>query len=338
MRSLIHERASFSSLKPNDRVLVGDKHYIVERVAKGGMGCVLLLRLDTTLTPRTIDVLTTKIALKGVLPRAADSAGLALFRRELTIWSGFQHYNIVSLLEILDGGHEGWIAAMDSYPGSLRDLLNKSGKFSIEDSTSIICNLLDGLAHAYEQDKVLHLDLKPENVLYTLDLELAFDSVKEGYHSLKAQRFMISDWGIASIKQTRLDPIADLPLTDPTAQRTFNNMGTLFYMAPERFKKGTPSTVASDVFSLGMIYLEMLVGRLPFRKEVHPVQSLLSRQYLDDSMVLTRAAQVPASIERQILNMIAFFPSDRPTNYPALRASLAKGLRRATGIFTRLFR
>jgi serine/threonine-protein kinase len=58
--------------------------------------------------------------------------------------------------------------------------------------------------------------------------------------------------------------------------RTFNNMGTLFYMAPERFRRGFRSSVASDMFSLGMIMLEMLVGKLPFGEEMHPVASILT--------------------------------------------------------------
>ena len=336
MTPIIHTRSSFFDLQPQDKVMVGYMPYIVDRAARGGMGCVFLLWLDSKNAPERMSALGLKLALKAVLPEAADQEGIALFKRELTVWSGFRHPNIIWLLEIVDGGDAGWVAAMDWCIGSLRDLLNERHAFSLKDSTDIISQLLDGLAYAYEQDQVLHLDLKPENVLYHLDVVLMHDS-KEAEDSLRKYQFMLSDWGIASIKQPRLNAIAGLPPTTEAAQRTFNNMGTILYMAPERFKRGFSSSVASDIFSLGMIYLEMLTGRLPFRTGLHPVESLLSQHYLRDAATLLRSANIPKPISSVILSMIAFSPPDRPKNYSTLRSQIVRGWRKANGLLSPIF-
>ena len=149
---------------------------------------------------------------------------------------------------------------------------------------------------------------------------------------------MVSDWGIASIKQPGLNRIAGLPPSSQGAQSTFNNMGTLIYMAPERFEDGYSSSVASDVFSLGMIYFELLVGILPFRQDVHPVQSLVTGQYLKDVQVLMKAHSVPKSVNSLILRMIAYNPRERISNYTDLQKELIKAWRNANGFFGGIFK
>ncbi|MFK5924944.1 MAG: serine/threonine-protein kinase [Verrucomicrobiota bacterium] len=337
MTHLEHARDSFFDLRPKDKVLVDQMPYIVDSEARGGMGCILLLWKDSERVQHSLSAFGLKLALKAVLPEVADEDGIALFRRELTVWSAFQHANIVRLLAIVDGGDAGWIAAMDWCPGSLRDILDERGALSVEDATNVIGNLSDGLSHAYTQDQVLHLDLKPENVLYHLDFARLMSESKVAEDSLSQYRFMVSDWGIASIKQPQLNAIAGLPPTAAAAQRTFNNMGTLLYMAPERFKEGYSSSIPSDMFSLGMMYLEMLVGHLPFRQHVHPVQSLITGQYLQDSTLLLKRKKVPKPIVSVILSLIAFTPAERPQSYPIFRKQLVRASSKTNGIFSKIF-
>ena len=337
MTPLKHSRNSFFDLRSKDKVLVDRMPYIVESEARGGMGSVLLLRKEIENNEHLLSALGLKLALKAVLPESADEDAIALFRRELTVWSAFQHPNIIRLLAIVDGGDAGWIAAMDWCPGSLRDLLDERGKFALKDATNILGNLIDGLTHAYEQDQVLHLDLKPENVLYHLNFGRLLSGCEDPEDSLIKYRFMVSDWGIASIKQSKLNAIAGMPPTAADAQKTFNNMGTLLYMAPERFKEGYSSSIPSDIFSLGMIFLEMLVGHRPFRPGYHPVHLLVTGQYLQDSALLLRREKVPKPIAELIYSMIAFSPSERPQNYTILRKRLVKGWRKSNGMLSKLF-
>ena len=335
MTSLIHSRQSFFDLQPKDKVVVGGLTYIVNAQARGGMGCIYLLWLDSESPAQNIGALGLRLALKAILPDSADADGIALFKRELTVWSGFRHRNIVWLLEIVDGGDAGWVAAMDWCIGSLRDLQKERGALSIKDSSNIIGAIIDGLAYAYEQDKVLHLDLKPENILYHLDFGRLTKDRNPDSKSISLYRFMVSDWGIASIKQPKLNSIAGMPPSAVAVQRTFNNMGTLLYMAPERFKQGFSSSVASDVFSLGMIYLELIVGTLPFRQGIHPVESLVSGQYLKDAQALMQTRRVPSPIAKTILNMIAYSPNNRPRDYTTLKSMIVRAWRKSNGFFSK---
>lgn len=315
--------------------MVGDMPYTVRKAARGGMGFVLLLWQDSENTPHRMSVHGIKLALKTVLPDMADKEGVALFKRELTVWAAFRHPNIVWLNEILDGGTDGWIAAMNWCLGSLRDILNERKRLPLMEATDIIVDVLDGLAYAYQQDQVLHLDLKPENILY--DLDIGGRAGKGSEDPIHTSRFMVSDWGIASIKQPKLNAIAGMPPSAQAAMRTFNNMGTLHYMAPERFREGFRSSIASDVFSLGMIYTELLTGILPFRDGIHPVQSLLSGQYYRDAEALLSRALIPKSVRAVSLSMLAAQPNDRPRDYSTLRNFVIKAYRRSNGILAKFF-
>ena len=279
-----------------------------------------------------------KVALKAILPEAADAEGIALFKRELTVWAGLRHPNIVSLVEIVDGGDAGWVAAMHWCPGSLRDVMTQRGKLPLQDATMILANLIDGLAHAYRQDKVHHLDMKPENVLYHMDLIRLMEKKKIENDSLDNFRFMVADWGIASIKQPKLNAIAGMPPSSESALRTFNNMGTLVYMAPERFLRGYTSSSRSDIFSLGMMYLEMLTGKHPFQSGVNPVETLLSGRYIIDATSLLKQSGTPMSIGQLILEMIAFSPQNRPSDYSILGQRLLRASKKSKGIFSRTFK
>lgn len=318
--------------------MIGDLPYIVDSAVRGGMGCVYLLSKDSQNAPSKISPLGLRIALKAILPESADAEGIALFKRELTVWAGLRHPNVVWLLEILDGGDSGWVAAMHWCPGSLRNLMIERETFPLRDATKVIANLIDGLSYAYQQDRVHHLDLKPENVLYHLDLGRLTEKTKPDQTSLEMFRFMLADWGIASIKQPKLNAIAAIPPSTEAALRTFNNMGTLAYMAPERFLEGYTSSATSDIFSLGLIYLEMLAGKRPFRDGENPVNSLVSGHYLSHTKSILKQAAVPMAIGQLILEMIAFAPKDRISDYPQLKHKLLWSWKKANGFFSRTFK
>jgi serine/threonine protein kinase len=297
------------------------------------MGFILFLEFDGSNAPSRF-VHGLRVAIKSPLPTALDPETAGLFRRELVVWSGFQCRTIVGLNEILDAGRDGWVAAMDWYPGSLRDHIVTTGRTALPDAIHVVHDVLSGLAYANEKDGVLHLDLKPENILYQLDIERM---KRRGEDSFQARRFMVADWGIASIKQPRLNAIAGMPPSDEACVKTLNNMGTILYMAPERFVSGYRSSVASDVFSLGMIFLELVTGKLPFRKNCPPVETLLSFSYFADADALLRAVDVPAATRRLVLSMLAPNPAERPASYEDLRKSLISAFRRTGGFFSRFF-
>lgn len=338
MRVLGHPRSSFFDLQPKDCVTIGDEPYIVEGSTRGGMGCVYFLLKDSDNAPARLSSLGLRLALKAILPDATNDDGAALFKRELTVWSAFRHPSIIWLLEIVDGGDAGWVAAMDWCFGSLRELIVKHGRISLRDSSMILSYLIEGLDYAYQKDKVHHLDLKPENVLYHLDFRGLSGTRGNGENPFEKYRFMLADWGIASIKQRKLNELAGMPSSEEFFGQTLNNIGTCLYMAPERFLTGYSSSIASDVFSLGIMFLEMLTGELPFKRGTDPVEALISGQYLRDAAELLRRNAIPVASGKLILEMIAFSPKDRPSNYSALRHKILRAWGKSNSIFSRAFK
>jgi serine/threonine protein kinase len=342
-----HSCGTLYELRQGQQVHIGDRPYIVKKRSRGGMGFILFLELDAANAPETFSVHGLRVALKSILPTAVDDEAAALFRRELVVWSGLQCGNIVGLNEILDAGHDGWVAAMNWHLGSLRDHISSKSQISLPDAIRVVHDVLNGVAYAYEKDRVIHLDLKPENILYEIDMDRMTATyevespsdfeIDRMMHNVHYNRFMVGDWGIASIKQPQLNAIAGMPPSDEACRKTFNNMGTILYMAPERFVRGYRSSLASDIFSLGMIFLELVTGKLPHGTSCPPVESLFSLSYLTEAAALLENVDVPAKTRRLILSMIAPDPSERPASYPDLRKSLISVFQKTDGFFSGFF-
>jgi serine/threonine protein kinase len=331
VRVFKHDKTSLGELHVDDAVQIGRTDYRVRRVALGGMGIVLLLERDAEQPQTDSDVHGLRIAVKSVLPERIGQENIALFRRELTVWAGLRHPNVVGLNEILDAGRDGWVAAMSWCEGSLRDRLSLGRKMPEAHATMVLLDLVEGLAYAQQKDGVVHLDVKPENVLYIGDIKRLLQYA-EGDD--RRYRFMLSDWGIASVKQRELDAIATLPRNAELSLRTFNNMGTILYMAPERFIDGYRSSVASDIFSLGMVYLEMLTGALPFDRSIQPIESLLSHTYFGHAARLLRNASIAPMIQALTLGMLSPDPAKRPESYDGLKLIVSACYRLANGTFS----
>ncbi len=215
--------------------------------------------------------------------------------------------------------------------GSLRDRLAPARKVPVENATMILCDLVEGLIYARNKEGVVHLDLKPENVLYMSDLRRMLQYA-EGDD--RRYRFMLSDWGIASIKQGQLNSIAKLPPASELSLQTFNNIGTLRYMAPERFIDGYRSSIASDLFSLGMIYLEMLTGFLPFDATIHPVESLITGAYFKNAAKLLESAAISPMLWPLVVALLMPDPLRRPESYEELKTLISACYRMANGTFS----
>ena len=147
--------------------------------------------------------------------------------QEARIVSKLQHPNIVQIYEA--GEHEGRPYLVFEYVEglSLRDLLKKQGKLSVPTAVNLMRQIIDGIACAHQQG-VIHRDLSPANILIA----------KNG-----SPRVM--DFGISDLFGKR--------------SASTGVSGTIRYMSPEHFSD-KPIGPASDVFSLGLIFYEMLVG------------------------------------------------------------------------------
>jgi serine/threonine-protein kinase len=159
-----------------------------------------------------------------------------LFLREFTHLTNLQHPNIVSSHGI-EYSRTGRYLVMDYCAGgTLRDLLVSESKLSLVCGLKLIVDILSGLEHAHDRD-IVHCDLKPENILLKIE--------KDGWTAC------ISDFGIARLK------------LEAGGQGTVGgDTGSPAYMAPERFY--AQFSPASDLYAVGIILYELVVGERPF--------------------------------------------------------------------------
>ena len=210
---------------------------ILECLGRGGMGVVYKARQKT---------LNRFVALKLLAPeRVNDPKFAERFTREAHALAALNHPNIVT---VYDFGQAGgfYYLLMEFVDGvNLRQLL-RARKFTPEEALTIVPPLCDALQFAHERG-IVHRDIKPENIL--LD---------------KSGRVKVADFGIAKM----LGPANgenDSGIFPPVgaAQATQSALGTPGYSAPEQ--KSNPQNVDSraDIYSLGVVFYEMLTGEMP---------------------------------------------------------------------------
>jgi serine/threonine protein kinase len=227
---------------------------LIELLGSGGMGVVYKAR------QREIDRL---VALKILPSDAAGDPGFAeRFTREARALARLSHPNIVGLY---DFGHVNGLHyfIMEYVDGLNLRQLEQAGKLSPREALQIIPQICEALQFAHDEG-IVHRDIKPENVL--LD---------------KKGRVKIADFGLARILGHEPE---DFRLT-----RAREVMGTPHYMAPEQVEK--PQTVdhRADIYSLGVVFYEMLTGELPLGKFLPPSQKVQIDVRLDD--VVLRALE-----------------------------------------------
>lgn len=198
---------------------------ILKPIGAGGMSGVFLVR----------DNLERHWALKVLKSEMASDPGFtSRFRNEALILSKLTHSNIISLHSYFEEGPYHCLVMEYLDGGSLKDLISRVGPVQEERCLAILAQICSALAYAH-QKQVIHRDIKPSNVLLGTD-----DLVK------------VTDFGIARMLQSG-------ELT-----RTGTQMGTPIYMSPEQIQDSKHITAASDVYSLGVSFYEMLCGRPPY--------------------------------------------------------------------------
>ena len=168
----------------------------------------------------------------------ADDTLVERFVRERSILVGLRHPNVVAVRDLVIEGERLAIVMEFVGGGSLRDTLTGRGPLRPGVAFRTVASVLDGLAAAHDR-KVLHRDLKPDNVL-----------LASAWQYLGPGAVKLSDFGIAEI-------VAD------DAHSSSGLIGTPEYMAPEQLVTGAADYPA-DVYSTGILLYELLAGRTPF--------------------------------------------------------------------------
>ena len=237
---------------------------ILECLGRGGMGVVYKARQKS---------LNRLVALKLLAPeRVGDVKFAERFTREAQALAALNHPNIVT---IYDFGQAGgfYFLLMEFVDGlNLRRLL-RTRKFTPEEALAIVPPLCDALQFAHDRG-IVHRDIKPENLL--LD--------KDG-------RVKVADFGIAKMLRTGNGggTVGESSVQDSATQST---LGTPGYSAPEQITDPHRVDSRTDIYSLGVVFYELLTGELPGR----PLQPPSRKVQIDvrlDEVVLRALEQKP---------------------------------------------
>ncbi len=207
---------------------IGGRYTILKKIGSGGMADVYLA-YDTVLE-REVAV---KI-LRGSFSQ--DTVALLRFQREAEAASALTHENIVDVYDVGEDDGQHYIVMEMVHGTTLKELLQRRGALDKHEAVSIMEQISSGLALAHDQ-KVIHRDVKPQNILVKSD-----GTVK------------IADFGIALAEDA-------LQLTQSDSV-----LGSVHYLAPE-CSRGEQASIQSDIYALGIVFYELLTGKVPFRGE-----------------------------------------------------------------------
>jgi len=233
--------------------LIGGRYVVEGQLGRGGMGRVLRVRHQ---------VLGKAFALKLIkAPIATDPRIREMFYREARLASACSHDNICSIVDFGQDPQFGLFMVMELLDGStLHARLRQSGRIAPKVACDIMWQVCEALRYIHGR-AIIHGDIKSENIFL-----------------------------IRSPQGRRVVKLLDFGLSRPDLGRGMGEVdGTPEYLAPERIQGG-PATVASDIYALGLVFFELLTGRLPFTGNVEEVFKLqVSDQVPSPSQLIDEA-------------------------------------------------
>ncbi|HEX6616312.1 MAG TPA: serine/threonine-protein kinase, partial [Gemmatimonadales bacterium] len=266
------------------RSALGDRYDVERQVGEGGMATVY--RARDLKHERTV-------AIKVLRPELSVSLGADRFLREIRVSANLQHPNILALYD--SGEANGLLYyVMPFVEGeSLRDRLNKEQQLPLFDALQIVRESAEALQYAHEHG-IVHRDIKPENILLL------------GGHAL------VADFGIARAVEAGGERLTQTGMA----------VGTPHYMSPEQALGSDHVDARSDVYSLGCVLYELLIGQPPFTGPNS--MAIMARHSMESvpSLQVVRAS-VPDEVEDAVMVALEKTPADRYQTMKEFAAALA---------------
>jgi eukaryotic-like serine/threonine-protein kinase len=259
--------------------------FLLERELVGGMSRVFVAR--ETALGRTV-------VLKVLPPNLAAGLSAERFRREIQVAANLQHPHIVPLLNAGQAGDFLYYTMPFVEGESLRVRLERQGELPVRTAVRIMGEVARALAYAHRH-RIIHRDIKPDNILLTED---------------EAQ---VADFGIAkaitaSAEQGGLTTVGIA-------------LGTPHYMAPEQGAADPTTDARADLYSLGVVAYEMLVGQPPFQGRT--AAQLLAAHATERPIPLReRRPAVSPAVSDIVMRLLEKRPADRPQTAEELLSML----------------
>ncbi len=262
-------KSESGTLEPGDTF---EKYTVEKLLGKGGMGAVYLVRHN---------VLDSFFALKVLFPDVAkkNKQFVDRFIREAKLACKIKHPNLIAVHDAGQNKTNGMYYLIMDYVsgGSVRDLLKVQGRLPISKALAVTEQIAAALNEAYKHNMV-HRDIKPDNIMFTT----------EGIAKL-------ADLGIAKSTNEQ----------DTMLTMEASIFGTPAYMSPEQAMDSSKVDCRADIYSLGIVFFEMLSGQRPYRGS--GTMEILSQVVKDENIPDIRECcpQISAEIADLIRDMTA---------------------------------
>ena len=275
-------------------VILSERYEIIARIGSGGMADVYKAQ-DHKLN-RLVAVKVMKAEFRE------DTGFVQRFQKEAQAAAKLSHPNVVNVYDV--GEDRGlYYIVMELVEGiTLKNYIQKKGKLSVKEATSIAIQVSLGLEAAHNRG-IIHRDVKPQNIMISTD-----------------GKVKLSDFGIAKAMNSNTI--------------TANVMGSVHYSSPEQVRGGI-SDAKSDIYSLGITMYEMVTGRVPFDGDS---TVSIAIKHLQEEMVSPSryTPDLPYSLEQIILKCTQKNPERRYHNVGELIEDLKHSLIDPQGNFVRI--
>ncbi|MBN2090885.1 PD40 domain-containing protein [candidate division KSB1 bacterium] len=276
-------------------------YHIIKRLGAGGMGVVYQAE-DL--------VLKRLVALKFLPPELLRSDHAKMrFIQEAQMASKLDHPNICTIYEIQEDSDGQFFIAMAYCNGqTLRERIDLEGSLPLSNALYIIIQIATGLQQAHSAG-IIHRDIKPENIMIT----------PEGL-------VKVMDFGLAKLKLNKYFPTQteNQPATDDKISPSVLTgiYGTSAYMSPEQIDK-EPVDERTDIYSLGVIFYEMLTSHKPFQG-VDDIAIMKSILYDTPPPIAHLDRNIKKALNRITAKTLAKLPPDRYQNMGEFIGDLKK--------------
>jgi eukaryotic-like serine/threonine-protein kinase len=245
-------------------MLLTGRYEILEVLGEGGMGAVYKAK------DRELDRL---VALKVIRPElSANPDILQRFKQEILLSSKVTHRNVVRIYDLGEAEAFKFITMEYVEGRDLRQMLKEQGKLAVNDAVEIITQVFSGLGAAHREG-IIHRDLKPSNIMQDA-----------------SGRVVIMDFGLAR------------SIVSDGMTQTGMLVGTMEYMSPEQ-AHAKELDARSDIFTVGLIFYELLTGKMPYEAE-SAVASLLKRTHERAVPVSSHDAAIPRPLSSIVAKCI----------------------------------